>query len=55
VKSDRFIEVKSCLTNLIAFYDNMTSSEDEGRAVDVGYLDVCKAFVTVSCNILADK
>ncbi|PKU37685.1 rna-directed dna polymerase from mobile element jockey- hypothetical protein [Limosa lapponica baueri] len=48
----RFTKGKSRLTNLIAFYNDTTGWIDEGRAVDVVYLDFSKAFDTVSHSIL---
>ncbi|CAM4639999.1 unnamed protein product [Lepidochelys kempii] len=50
-----FTKSRSCLTKLIAFYDEITGSVDEGKAVDMLVLDFSKAFDTVSHSILASK
>ncbi|GAB0191393.1 mitochondrial enolase superfamily member 1 [Grus japonensis] len=50
-----FMKGRSCLTNLISFYDQVTCLVDEGKAVDVIYLDFSKALGTVSHSILPEK
>ena len=39
-----FLKARSCLTNLLCFFKEITKWVDEGSPVDVVYLDFQKAF-----------
>lgn len=46
---------KSCLSNLISFYNRVTHLAGQGQPVDVIFLDFSKAFGITSHRILVDK
>jgi hypothetical protein len=50
-----FIPGKSCATNLVEFMDTVTRAADEGKAVDIFYLDFAKAFDKVPRQRLLNK
>ncbi|PKU29549.1 rna-directed dna polymerase from mobile element jockey-like [Limosa lapponica baueri] len=50
-----FTKGKSCLTNLINFCDEMTGLVEEGRAVDIDYVDFSRSFDTISYKIIIGK
>lgn len=50
-----FSKGKSYLTNFMAFSDGLTASMGRGKATDVTYLDICKAFDTVPPNTVISE
>jgi len=46
---------RSCLTNLISFYDQVTHLVDTGKAVDISYLEFSQTFDTAAHSILLEN
>ena len=51
----RFVKGKSCLTNLLEFYEDVTRAVGRGEPVDVVFLDFQKAFDKILHKRLLQK
>ena len=47
-----FTRGRSCLTDLVAFYDEAMALVDKGKVINVIYLELCRAFDMVTHHIL---
>ena len=50
-----FIKGRSCLSNLLCFLDEVTKRLDEGKPVEICYVDFSKAFDSVNHRLLLHK
>ena len=50
-----FMASKSCVTQLLEFLEYLTEALDQGKDVDIIYLDFCKAFDKVPHKRLFKK
>lgn len=50
-----FVREQSCSMNLSSFYDKVTYLIDQGKTVDIIFLDYRRGFDTVSYGVFLDK
>ena len=49
-----FTNGRSCLTNQVAFCDEVSALEEKGRTTDVVCLNLCKAFIILISKLERD-